>query len=306
MLAQAKYRVENPRAVPMTLPHLLVGDVALALNGLSMSAMHLSPAMRPFHSHRKKTDIEVVVEWSENVQLWHRKKSFDSGGVWSLHRDGSDFVWDFTSPFFGRRSYKRMRTNRDFRFVQLILDQAAFKGHRAAYPLEYPADELLFTNFLAHHALGAEVHGCGIIDPEYGGFLFLGHSGAGKSTTTCLWKSVRDPKILSDDRIILRIHDGELWMYGTPWHGEAAFASPGRARLERIFILQHGTENKISELPRPRAVGELFARCFPPFHSAVGISNTLEFLDRVAELVQCCEFHFLPNASAVEAALTFR
>src|SRR5262249_36604029 len=145
----------------------------------------------------------------------------------------------------------------------------------------------------------------GLIDREYGGFLFLGHSGAGKSTTPRLWNSVRNPEILSDDRIILRIHNGELWMYGTPWHSEAKFVSPAKGKLRRIFILQPGDGNKPVELSRARAVGELFARCFPPFHSAHGLSNTLEFLHRVADLVPCHEFHFVPDSSAVEAALAF-
>lgn len=305
MPAQTQYEIEDPQVVPLGIPNLLIGDVELTLEGLSISDMHLSPAMQAFQSDHQDPDIEVRVECAEIVQPSSPKKAFESGGVWSLHRDGSDFVWDFASPSFGGRSYKRMRTSRDFGSVLLTLNQEAFAADGAPYPLEYPADELLFTNYLAHHALGVEVHGCGLIDRECGSFLFLGHSGAGKSTTTGLWNSARSPKILSDDRIILRIHDGELWMYGTPWHGEAAFASAAMAKLNRIFILQHGTQNKVVELARARAAGEMFARCFPPFHSAQGLSNTIEFLDRVVNLVPCYEFQFLPDKSAVEAALAF-
>ena len=94
-------------------------------------------------------------------------------------------------------------------------------------------------------------------------------------------------------------------MYGTPWHGEAAFASASKSKLNRIFILQHGEGNKIAPLSRAQAVGELFARCFPPFHSASGLQNTVEFLERVVETVPCYEFQFVPDASAVEAALSF-
>jgi len=251
-------------------------------------------------------DIEINVDWVDRLGAWPGDKAFNSGGLWSLFHDGRDCVFDFVSPVLGTDPYKRMITSGGFRTAHIAVNRNAFAGQATVCPLEYPADELLFTNYLAHHALGAEVHGCGIIDPEHGGFLFLGHSGAGKSTTTRLWKSARNPEILSDDRVILRIHDGELWMYGTPWHGEAAFASPAKSRINRIFILQHGEANAMAELPRARAVGELFARCFPPFHSAEGLSNTLEFLHRVVNLVPCHEFHFVPNVSAVEAALAFR
>ena len=131
--------------------------------------------------------------------------------------------------------------------------------------------------------------------------MFLGHSGAGKSTTARIWETFRAPEILSDDRIILRLHDGELWMYGTPWHGEAAFASPGKAKLNTIYILRHGCRNRFTALPQALAVGEVFARSFPPFHSQAGLQRTLEFIKRALDVVPCYEFEFLPDRSSVAA-----
>jgi hypothetical protein len=192
----------------------------------------------------------------------------------------------------------------DFRTGELILSSQAYQESESS-PLEYPADELLITNYLAHHGLGIEVHGCGLIDAESGGHLFLGHSGAGKSTTARVWETFRAPEILSDDRLILRLHEGELWMHGTPWHGEAAFASPGKAKLTRIHILRHGSQNKFTALSRARAVGEVFARSFPPFHSEEGLEHTLDFIKQALEAVPCYEFEFLPDGSSVAAVLGF-
>jgi ABC-type cobalamin/Fe3+-siderophores transport system ATPase subunit len=64
--------------------------------------------------------------------------------------------------------------------------------------LEYPLDELIFTNLLAQRN-GVELHGCGVIDHDQG-LLFLGFSGAGKSTLARLWRRHLDATILSDDR----------------------------------------------------------------------------------------------------------
>jgi len=135
--------------------------------------------------------------------------------------------------------------------------------------------------------------------------LFLGHSGAGKSTTTRIWQSSRNPEVLSDDRIILRLHDGELRMYGTPWHGEAGLASPSKTKLSRIFVLQHGPRNEITAMTKAQAAGEVFARSFPPFHSAAGLERTLEFINRVLDVVPCYQFQFVPDESAVKAVLDF-
>ena len=56
-------------------------------------------------------------------------------------------------------------------------------------------------------------------------------------------------RVLSDERIILREEDGEIWMYGTPWHGDGHIAEPGRARLDRVFFLRHGPRNALTAVP---------------------------------------------------------
>ncbi len=304
MLAEAASTIEGALRVHSHEACVRIGGVSLALRGAGSDDVGLSHELEMFHDDSEDPDIEVQVEWVRKLQPSRSETVFDSGALWTLFRDSSEFVFDFTSPVLGAFPYKRLLVDLDFRNAQLILNREALRDHHPVFPLEYPADELLVTNYLAS-GVGVEVHGCGMIDAEAGGHLFVGHSGAGKSTTTMLWKSLRNPRILSDDRIILRLHDGELWMYGTPWHGEAAFASAGKSRIDKIFILQHGEQNEIVELSRSQAVGELFARCFPPFHSAAGLENTLDFLNKILEVVPCYQFQFVPEASAVQMALGF-
>jgi len=304
MLIQEAYGIE---AAPAVCPHnccVRIGCVSLALSGDSRNDVRLSSELDAFRDDREAPNITVKVEWTERLQPWRGETTFDSGALWTLFCDGSEFIFDFTSPAFGAYPYKRLRTSSDFRSAELILNREALEGHRPVFPLEYPADELLITNYLSS-GLGVEVHGCGLVDSETGGHLFLGHSGAGKSTSTMLWKSLRNCQILSDDRIILRLRNGELWMHGTPWHGEAAFASPGESRLNRILVLQHGERSRTIPLTRPQAVGELFARCFPPFHNALALDRTVAFLERITDTVPCYEFQFVPDGGAVEAVLGF-
>jgi hypothetical protein len=276
-----------------------IGDVDVSVHG---QGLDLSLDLQQFLTPVCAPDVDVSVHWSSQIHPSCGEAAFDSGAVWKLSREDDDFVFDFTTPNLGPAPYKQLRTS-DFISTRMTLNRAVLD--QRLWPLEYPADELLITNYLARYGLGAEVHGCGLVDAGSGGHLFLGHSGAGKSTTARLWKSARNPEILSDDRIILRIHDGELWMYGTPWHGEAGFASPACARLARIFILKHGQQNQAREMRRAEATAELFARCFPPFHSSEGLENTVVFLERVAETVPCYEFQFVPDEAAVDAALNF-
>jgi hypothetical protein len=281
-----------------------VGGVSLSLVARGSDDILLDRSLDAFRTQDSSPNIRLEVGWQHTLPV-RQQPIFDSQSLWALYREDEDFVFSFTSALLGSHPYKCLRIDESFRSGEMVLSREALEPYRTVCPLEYPADELLITNYLARHGLGVEVHGCGLIDGETGGHLFLGHSGAGKSTTTRLWQSLRNAEILSDDRIILRLHNGELWMHGTPWHGEAALASPNKAKLSRIFILQHGEENIISALTASHAVGELFARSFPPFHSPAGLERSIEFLHAVVKTVPCYEFRFLPQACAIQTALRF-
>jgi hypothetical protein len=304
MLAEISSTIESLAVMSAGRRCLSIGGITLSLHADTENGFLLDLQSADFEIGPQCADIEITVEWSERLRPWRAERDFDSGSLWALFREPQEFIFDFTSLSVSEHPYKRIRADRSFREVQLILSREALGRYAPVAPLEYPADELLVTNHLAS-GLGVEVHGCGLIDTESGGHLFLGHSGAGKSTTTNLWKSWRNVQVLSDDRIILRMHRGEVWMYGTPWHGEAAFASPARAKLKRIFILQHGSKNEIEAVSGAQLIGELFARCFPPFHSAAGIQNTVEFLQCVSQTVPCYEFRFVPDLTAVEFVVGF-
>lgn len=283
------------------------GGISVELRADSPDDVNEGNELLAFRSrdNSDQAGIDVEVFWVDELHEQPTAKSFDSGALWSVFELGDEFVFEFTSPLLGSNPYKQLRAQPDFRKTKVILSRSARERCEKISPLEYPACELLMTNYLACQGLGVEVHGCGLIDRDTGGHLFLGHSGAGKSTTARLWKKLRAPEILSDDRIILRLHDGELWMYGTPWHGEAAFASPKSAKINRVYILQHALENEFSILPQARAAAEVFARCFPPFYSPAGLAGTVDFIRTFLAVVPCYEFNFLPDRSSLSAVLGF-
>jgi hypothetical protein len=281
-----------------------IGEISVGLSGASIEDICLDQEMSLFQVPAPSCDIEITVERVPSLHPLATKKYFDSGGLWAVHEDGDGFAFDVTTPVFGADPYKRLCVDRQFRRASILVSRQCFPDNSCLYPLEYPLDELLIMHRLACEK-GIEFHACGLVDAERGGFLFLGHSTAGKSTTTRLWKSLRDVTVLSDDRIIVRRNDSQTWMYGTPWHGEAAFALPGKATIKRIVVIEHGPENRIELLPKSRAVAEMFARCFVPFYNNHYLENTLAYLNELADSVPCYRYRFLPEPSAVEKVLNF-
>jgi hypothetical protein len=259
-------------------------------------------------------DINIDIEWIAALPLRSGHQLFDSGSVWQLSESETEFRFDFSTPVLGDRPYKSFLVDKHFCRATLQMSAQSFAGSpNSADPLEYPLDELLIMHRLTQER-AIELHSCGIVRPDGIGNLFVGHSGAGKSTTTRLWTAREDVEVLSDDRIIVRRdqvqrgtvkNSGGMRMYGTPWHGEAAYASPGNALLARIFILEHGQGNVLRLLSPSQAVAELFARSFVPFHRHEYVDSALEFLQELVGSVPCYHYAFEPDERAVDTILNF-
>jgi hypothetical protein len=277
-----------------------VGGTSFGLSSDDDMAMALDPGLRDFEVEPPGGDVQIQVAWTDRLETPAGVPLFNSGGLWSLFAESGGYRFYFSTPFLGASPYKAAWFDREFRRGELVLFRPYFDLRKPIYPLEYPLDELLMIHRLACGE-GVEMHAVGIVDDAGQGHLFLGHSGAGKSTTARLWKSESNAHILSDDRIILRQRDGRTWMYGTPWHGDAGIASPDAAPLSRIYLLEHSSQTQLVALSPGRAAAELFTRSFVPHHSQEGLQFTLRFLERVTREIPCSVFRFLPDKSAVEA-----
>ena len=305
--------------------HFCVGGVSVQVAGEHDTDVRLGSSLKMFRVQAYPSDIDLHVRRVASLAPCPRRQLFDSGSVWRLYEHEAGFQFDFSSPVFGGRPYKRLIVDSHFRSATLHMSEQCFKNISLQdSPLDYPLDELLIMHRLTQEK-AIELHGCGIVGPNGSSNLFVGHSGAGKSTTTRLWTAHHDVQILSDDRIIVReyrirdendrddelcenqLREGatQIFMYGTPWHGEAAFALPDRAPLQRIFILEHGCGNVITRLSRSQTVAELFVRSFVPFHRHEYVDSALSFLERVADSVPCYRYAFEPDERAVEGILNF-
>ena len=92
-------------------------------------------------------------------------------------------------------------------------------------------------------------------------------------------------------------------MYGTPWHGDAKFASPGAVRLERIFLLRKGAKNSIKESIGIDPVSRFLTCSFPPLWDSQGMAFTLEIFNDLIATVPCQELAFKPEKSAIKMVI---
>lgn len=249
-----------------------------------------------------RCDVEVNVSWTDGIPLPNGKAAFDSGGLWSAYSEHGGTGFYFQTDFLGAEPYKYAWFSSDYSRGRVLLLRRYFATDVPVYPLEYPLDELLMIHRISRGE-GIEVHGCGVVTADGTGRLFIGHSGAGKSTSSRLWLKQPGARVLSDDRIIVRMHDGVTYMYGTPWHGDAGLAAQASSPIHQIFLLQHGAENEIIPLQSGQAAAEIFTRVFVPHHSAVSLRETLSFVEKMVSALPVARFRFRPDDSAIEEIL---
>jgi hypothetical protein len=246
--------------------------------------------------HDDGADLDLLVQAMPEALAAPGPLLFDSGGVWRAYETGDGLRIDCRSPLFGDAPYKIALIDSDFRHGRILVREVSSE---AMHPLEYPLDEVLIARLLGR-GRGVELHGCGVIDRDGRGRLFVGQSGAGKTTTARVWLADGDYEIVSDDRVIVRFIDGEWRMYGTPWHGEAELSSPLSAPLAAIHLLVQASQTELVALSSAEAAASLFGCTFPPFYDAAAIEFTLDSLARLVADVPVRALRFVPDRSLID------
>ena len=137
---------------------------------------------------------------------------------------------------------------------------------------------------------------------EARGYLFLGHSGTGKSTHARMWlQAFPDAWLLNDDNPILRVMDnGEVRVYGSPWSGKTPCYKNQYVRVGGIVKLSQAPHNKLRKLSLPEAYAYILS-------SASGLKVESKMTDSMHETIKhvvthvgCYHLDCLPNTEAAE------
>ncbi len=143
---------------------------------------------------------------------------------------------------------------------------------------------------------------CVVVDGK--AYLFSAPSGTGKSTHVQLWLKLFGDRafILNDDKPALRVIDGKIYAYGTPWSGKYDCSVNTCAELGGIAFVKRAEENSIRQMQTSEAFYSLMdqtLRVYPP-RAQLMFMDTIEKIassNRIFEL--CC------NMDASAARLSY-
>ena len=146
------------------------------------------------------------------------------------------------------------------------------------------------------------VHASCVLNKQNEAFLFLGHSGAGKTTMTEL-AGARD--VLGDDMNLLSINNNEVVVYpgaiGGRFLSTIGYDRP--SKLKKIFWLKQ--DNKNAEVLLDQSLGSLkllasFANLHWPTLGEERTEKLLDFCSKVASKVEVSELSFEKNSKVWE------
>lgn len=138
-----------------------------------------------------------------------------------------------------------------------------------------------------------------VIKNDGKGFLFMGHSGAGKSTHSRLWlEHISGSFLLNDDNPVLRLENQKLWVFGSPWSGKTDCYVNDCAEVFSFFNIVQAPQNKLTLLNGAKAyITMLYANSFLRWN--VNLEQYLyDFIDQVLQLKPIYELECLPDKSA--------
>ena len=116
-------------------------------------------------------------------------------------------------------------------------------------------------------------------------YLFSAPSGTGKSTHTGIWQRVFGKEktyILNDDKPVIRMIDGQVYVFGTPWIGKTDQNRNVGVLLQGICFINRAEENHINKIDTKTAIYKILNQTIRP-DGADKMTQLLDVLDRVIQ-----------------------
>ncbi len=159
---------------------------------------------------------------------------------------------------------------------------------------------MLTFAFAASRLQTVLIHASLVRQHDYG-YAFIAKSGTGKSTQVSMWlRYLPGCDLMNDDNPIVRIIDGEPYIYGSPWSGKTPCYRNVKARLGAITRIDRQPENSVDKMSPVEAFASLLPSCSSMKWDPVIFNNICDTVTRLVETTGIYTLHCLPNREAAE------
>jgi hypothetical protein len=212
---------------------------------------------------------------------------------WAVFRKGNGFVYEwFQDDSVQGICRRKVVTNTEHTIIDTYNDaglaETFAKGGLTEISL-LPTDQIFLSRALAYRQ-GCIMHSMGLVHKGRG-YVFVGHSGAGKSTAAKIMHN--DATILCDDRNIIRKISKTHILYGTWRHSDFNLISPLSAPVSDIFFLNKSNVNRLHYIKNHKTRFQKLLSCLvKPLVSGGWWDLSFDILSNIAGSIDCWDMEF--------------
>lgn len=283
-------------------------NISIESNGTLPITLQSDPAYKNFTFFKRQHSHDIIIKLTIDLlpKISNSKIVFDNNESWSLLKDETFYYIKFQPPVF-ERPYLIAKMNEDFTNILIYCSEFLIEKQNGVQtifnPVHYPIDQIILMHHLSLRK-GAIFHAAGTILNEKC-FLFMGRSGAGKSTISRLCSKDKRFSFLSDDRIIVRKAPKNIQAFGTPWPGDEGIAINNHSSLAGIFFIYHGTENRIDKISPQKTFEKLLPITSIPWYEKEPISKMLSFCEEITLSIPAYDLFFKADENIADFLCNF-
>jgi hypothetical protein len=212
-------------------------------------------------------------------------------------------VWKYKSALYIWTIFPLSSTEKNavlkFSLTSMEWDLWIYGAQDDTDPLEYPLDGLILYYITVING-DIMIHASGVTHSGHG-YLFSGVSGKGKSTMAKLWDDT-GARIIHDDRLIIRNISGNYVMFNTPVYDND---SPSESTLNRIYLIEHGIQNKAVNVKGATAVSFVMANCIQHNWNPEIIAGMMGSVSIMCSHIPVVKLSFKPDRSIIDYILDY-
>jgi hypothetical protein len=262
------------------------------------NSMRLLPSFEPFRAEIDPNNLFFKLTVDDTLrpipsERRERIRDFDTGNGHTIVDKVDDGGYQYIIKDINGADCCLLQANKDFSICKCALNgtynMRTFGLNNALMLIFAFAGS--FHNTLLIHASLVRQNGYG--------YAFIAKSGTGKSTQVSLWlRHIPGCDLMNDDNPIIRIIEGEPFIYGGPWSGKTPCYRNVKARLGAITRIDRADENSIEKLPPIEAFASFLPSCSSMKWDGEIFNNICNTVTKVVETTGIYTLHCLPNKEA--------
>ena len=227
-----------------------IADLVIQLN--SESEIVVTEDFEKFQEAKVDSDYEFCINEVERLPM-PKTKLIDSNWKCDVYRESKDKLWYAFQKEKNEKYSVITKFQENKKEIEINYLESEKKRVTCTEDMFfYSCWESIFlrNNRLILHA--------SFIRSAFGGILFVGPSGIGKSTQAKLWCDFARATLINGDRpIVTKVFD-EWRGYGSPYAGSSRCCINENEKITAVFILKKGKENRLRRLGKAEAFRKIW------------------------------------------------